>query len=168
MQLQHHATGQVCLLPGSRLSDHVSCRSESFILYSWGATVSFCLLTHQSLMWAFIHPICGVCSATEVAPSWGPLAFHVWNLLWPFASRQYFWSNSQTKEHMPWKIMEGGKFKLKNWVLHLVWDVVRSVVILSALWMNLHSLWQLLRNLYKQNVQSFPLIGSFIKAVVVS
>lgn len=168
MQLQHHATVQVWLLPGSRLSDHVSCRTESFILYSWGATVSFCLLTYQSLMWAFIHPICGVCSATEVAPFWGPPAFHMWNLLWPFASRQYFWSNSQTKEHMPCKIIEGGKFKLKNWGLHSVLNVVRPVVILSALGMNIHRLWQLPGNFCEQNLQSSPLIGSFIKSIVVS
>lgn len=154
MQPQHHATVQVWLLQGSRFSYHVSCGTESFVLFSWGATVSFCLLTYQSLMWAFIHPICGVCSATEVAPFWGPPAFHMWNLLWPFASRQYFWSNSQTKEHMPCKIIEGGKFKLKNWALHLVYNAVRPVVILSALGMNLHSLWQLLWNFYEQNVQS--------------
>lgn len=164
MQLQHHAT--VWLLPGSRLSDHISCRTESFILYSWGATVSFSLLTYQSLMWAFIHPICGVCSASEVAPFWGPPAFHMWNLLWPFASRQYFWSNPQTKERVPCKVIEGGKFKLKNWGLHLVLNVVRPAVILSALGMNLPRLWQLLGNVYDHYVQSSPLTGSFIKAMV--
>lgn len=143
MQLQHHATVRLWLLPGSRLSDHVSCRTESFILYSWGATVSFCLLMYQSLMWAFIHPICGVCSAIEVAPFWGPPAFHMRNLLWPFSSRQCFWSNSQTKEHMSCKIIEGGKFKLKSWGLHLILNVVRPVVILFALGINFCKLWWL-------------------------
>lgn len=63
------------------------------------------------------------------------------------------------------EIIEGGKFKLKNWGLLLVLNVLRPVVILCALGMNLHRLWQLLGYFYEQNVQSSPLIGSFIKTI---
>lgn len=66
------------------------------------------------------------------------------------------------------EIIEGGKFKLKNWGLLLVLNVVRPVVILCALGMNLHRLWQLLGYFYEQNVQSSPLTGSFIKTIAAS
>lgn len=156
-QLFNYATAAPCNRPGLIAPKKQTFRSR--LLQKWKLYTAFLrgdcqlLLAHIPEFHVGFHPsYFGVCSGTEVAPSWGPPAFHMWNLLWPFASRQYFWSNPQNKQHMPCKIIEGGKVKLKNWILHLILEVLRPVVMLSALWVNLHRLWQWLRNFYERNV----------------
>lgn len=152
MQLQHHATGQVWLLPRSRLSDLVSCRSESFILHSWGATVSFCLLTYLSFMWAFIHPILVSVQQLRLHPLEGRLLFICGISSDPLPPGSTSDPIHRLSSTCLAKLLREGRLSWRTGFCISFWMYLGLWSVLSALWVNLHSLWQWLRNFYEHDV----------------